>query len=274
MEQQNEVIIRVEGLGTCFDDLWVHKNLDLEIRERRIIAIIGDSGCGKTTLIREILMLQQVTEGGIYLYGEQIAGIPLSELQIKKFTSHMGMMFQQGALFSSLTVLENVMFPLSEYTNFDNRHIENIAKLKLKMVGLSESSFAKMPAELSGGMLKRTALARTLALDPKIIFLDEPSAGLDPQGAYELDQLIKGLQESLDLTVIIITHDLDTIWGIVDEVVYLGQKRVLVHSSVEDAAKETRYKTLYDFFNGPRGKAAQCFQKHDSDPQEILHEQQ
>jgi phospholipid/cholesterol/gamma-HCH transport system ATP-binding protein len=261
MPNTNKPLIEINGLGTCFDNNWVHKDLNLKIYPERTIAIIGDSGCGKTTLVREILMLQAIAEGEILLMGEKISDLGLDPIKSKLFASQMGMMFQHGALFSSLTVLENVMFPLTEYTDFSKATIADIARVKLALTGLATDAYNKFPSELSGGMLKRTALARTLALDPHIVFLDEPSAGLDPNGAYKLDLLIKNLQETLNLTVIMITHDLETIWNIVDEVIYLGDKRVLVHDTVENAAKMTEFKTLYQFFNGPRGKSAQQFGK-------------
>jgi phospholipid/cholesterol/gamma-HCH transport system ATP-binding protein len=243
-------IIDIKDLGTCFDGVWVHKDLNLTIYPHLITAIIGGSGSGKTTLIHEILMLQPVTEGEIYLLGQKISDLCDDEVKRRQFASQMGMMFQGGALFSALTALENVMFPLQEYTRFSRDIVIDLARLKLKMVGLNEDAYHKYPSQLSGGMLKRVALARTLALDPEIIFLDEPSAGLDPHSGYALDQLILQLKHDLNLSIIMITHDLESIWRIVDEVVYLDDKRVLIHDSVKNAAKMTQHKNLNDFFNG------------------------
>ena len=261
MTSEATPLIQVKNLGTQFGSDWVHKNLNLDIYNNRIITIIGDSGCGKTTLVREILLLQEITEGEIYLKGNKICDANGPCKNSKQFASKMGMMFQHGALFSTLTCLENVMFPLFEYTDYSRSTIIEIAKLKLSLAGLSEVAHNKYPSELSGGMLKRTALARTIALDPEIIFLDEPSAGLDPEGAYELDKLIKGLKEFLNMTVIMITHDLDSIWSIADEIIYLGQKKVLAHDTVRNAAKIKEFPGLYGFFNGPRGQAAQSYFK-------------
>ncbi|MFZ9035240.1 MAG: ABC transporter ATP-binding protein [Francisellaceae bacterium] len=245
-------LIEIQNLGTLFDHTWVHKNLNLTIYPHRIISIIGDSGSGKTTLIREILMLQPVTEGDIFLNGENISKLYYDDKKRKAIAAHIGMMFQQGALFSALTVLENVIFPLKEYTHFSKKTLIELARIKLHMVGLTEDAFNKYPSQLSGGMLKRTALARTLALDPEVIFLDEPTAGLDPQSAYDMDQLILNLKNDLKLTVIMITHDLDTIYAIVDEVVYIGGKKVLVHDSVEKASRITEFSGLANFFRGAR----------------------
>lgn len=247
-------IIEVKNLGTYFDGLWVHKNLNLTIYPDRIITIIGASGCGKTTLVREILMLQQIAEGKIYLAGEEISQYNIEDASTKLVLSQVGMMFQQGALFSSMTVLENVMFPLLEYTDFSRATIMEIATLKLKLTGLPESAYLKYPKEISPGMQKRVALARTLVLDPKVVFLDEPTAGLDPNSSSDFDELISNLQQQLHLTVIMITHDLDSIWSISDEIVYLGDKKVLFHDSVVNAANNKAIPQLYNYFNGPRGK--------------------
>ncbi len=252
-------IIEIKNLGTNFDGVWVHKNLNLTIYPNRIVSIIGPSGCGKTTLVREILMIQPLTEGEIILAGEKISNYNIDNDLTRISLSHVGMMFQHGALFSSLTVLENVMFPLIEFTDFSKNTIEEIARLKLKLTGLSEQAFNLNPVEISGGMLKRVALARTLALDPEVIFLDEPTSGLDPDSASSFDDLISTLQKELNLTVIMITHDLDSIWNISNEVVYLGNKKVLFHDTVEKAANIKEIPELYNYFNGPRGLAIKKF---------------
>lgn len=254
MAQQNiRPIIEIKNLGTCFGKEWIHKNLNLSILPNRIVTIIGASGCGKTTLVREILMLQPISEGEIYLAGEKISNYDIEDPKTKLTLSRIGMMFQQGALFSSLTVLENVMFPLLEYTDFSSETIREIAILKLKLTGLSENAFSYYPKELSGGMLKCAALARTLALDPTVIFLDEPTSGLDPDSASKFDNLILDLKQQLNLTVIMITHDLDSIWSISDEVVYLGNKQVLAHDTVIKMAGNKNIPELYEYFNGERG---------------------
>lgn len=256
---ETKPIIEVKGLGTNFDGEWIHKNLNLTIMPNRIVAIIGASGSGKTTLIREILMLQPITEGEIYLMQEKISSYDLENSYTKCVLSQMGMMFQQGALFSSLTVLENVMFPMLEYTDFTYQTVRELAFLKLKLTGLKETAYNKYPKEISPGMLKRVALARTLALDPKVVFLDEPTAGLDPNSASGFDDLILNLQQQLKLTVIIITHDLDLIWHTSDEVVYLGEKRVLLHDTVINAANNPDIPDLYEYFNGTRGKITKAY---------------
>ncbi len=247
-------IIEVKNLGTCFNGLWVHKNLNLTIYPDRIITIIGGSGCGKTTLVREILMLQPITEGDIFLEGINITDYDIEDSSTKLLLSHVGMLFQNCALFSSLTVLENVMFPLFEYTNFPRDVVIDIARLKLKLTGLPETSYNNYPNEISGGMLKRTALARALALDPKVVFLDEPTSGLDPIGAGGFDDLITNLQQQLKLTVVMITHDLTSIWKISDELVYIGDKKILLHDKVTNAANDRSIPELYEYFNCPRGK--------------------
>ena len=247
-------IIETRNLGICFDDLWVHRHLNLKIYANKIITIIGASGCGKTTLMRAILMLQPINEGEIYIASEKISNYNIEDQKTKFMLSKIGVMFQHGALFSSLTVLENVMFPLIEYTNFSKATIMELATIKLKLTGLPETAYKNYPKEISGGMLKRVALARALVLDPQVLFLDEPTTGLDPNSASALDDLILNLRQQLGLTVIMITHDLDSIWGISDELVYIGDKRILFHDSVIKASTNKDIPELYEYFNGIRGK--------------------
>jgi phospholipid/cholesterol/gamma-HCH transport system ATP-binding protein len=258
-QEKQQPIIEIKNLGTCFDGVWVHKNLNLTIYPNRIVNIIGASGSGKTTLVHEILMLQPITEGEIFLSGVEISKFNLEQSATKEILSQVGMMFQHCALFSSMSVLENVMFPLIEYTNFSKETIREIAHIKLRLTGLPDIAHNQYPKEMSGGMLKRVALARTLALDPKVVFLDEPTAGLDPNSASGFDELISDLQHRLNLTVVLITHDLDTIWSIADEVVYLGEKKVLFHDTVENAANAESVPELYAYFNGTRGKITKKF---------------
>lgn len=267
-----EPIIEIKNLGTRFDDIWVHKNLNLTIYPNRIVNIIGASGSGKTTLIHEILMLLPITEGEIYFAGKKISHYSIEDVATKEILSQVGMMFQHCALFSSMSVLENVMFPLIEYTDFSKDTISEIARIKLRLTGLPDYAHNQYPRDMSGGMLKRVALARTLALDPKVVFLDEPTSGLDPNSANGFDELISDLQQTLQLTVILITHDLDTIWNIADEVVYLGEKKVLLHDTVANAANATAIHELYEYFNGPRGQITKTFyQERNSSRAKPLH---
>ncbi len=242
-------IIEVRGLGTRFDKEWIHKDLDLDIPEKRISCIIGASGCGKTTLMREILMLQPITEGKVFLLGEEISRLADNPIKRKEFSSIMSMMFQHCALFSSLTNLENVIFPLKQHTKLPLDILTDIAVMKLKMVGLSENAYHKYPSEISGGMLKRVALARTIALDPRVVFLDEPNAGLDPYSATAMDALILYLKEELAMSVVMITHDLSTIWGIVDDIIYMDEKKIMIHDTVEHVSKQTQYESINKFFH-------------------------
>lgn len=259
-ELKNErPIIEVKKLGTNFNGEWIHKDLDLTIYPNRIVTIIGASGCGKTTLVREIMMLQPISRGEIYLLDEKISSYNLEDPYTKRFLSQMSMMFQQGALFNSATIIENVMFPLLEYTDFSYATVKEIAYQKLRLTGLNEMSYNKYPREISPGMQKRAALARTLALDPHVLFLDEPTAGLDPNSSASFDELMLNLQEQLGFTVIMITHDLDSIWRTSDEIVYLSNKKVTLHDSVKNAANREDLPDLYEYFNGERGRVTKAY---------------
>jgi len=249
-----EVVIAVRALRTQFDATVIHKNLDLDIRRGEIVALVGGSGSGKTTLLRAIIMLLRPVAGSIRLFGEEIIGI--GESAAFRLRRRFGMLFQQGALFSSLTVRENVATPLREHTRLSVRRIAEIADLKIALAGLPADAGNKLPRELSGGMLKRAALARALALDPALLFLDEPTAGLDPVSAGAFDELVVQLKQSLGLTVVMVTHDLDTLWSATDRVAFLGEQRVIGYAPMRELT-EIDHPLIRAYFAGPRGRAAQ-----------------
>lgn len=246
-------IIEISDLATYLGDRYIHQHLDLTINAHEILAIVGGSGSGKTTLLRAILMLIPIAHGTIKIFGHDVKTATTKE--IKAIQRSWGVMFQHSALFSSLTVLENVAFPLLEQTTLSRKMIFEIARLKLALVGLSLDAINQYPSELSGGMQKRVALARAIALDPQLIFLDEPTAGLDPEGASGLDELILSLKNNLGLTVILVTHDVDTLWRITDRVAFLGDGKVL---EVDDIAKlaQSKQTEIRDYFNDPRSRTA------------------
>lgn len=253
MNEQATPVIEVSKLKTYLGDSWVHDGLDLSVQRKEIIGLVGGSGTGKTTLLREILMLQKVTSGSIKVFGKEI--VDCSEVTAGRIRQRWGVMFQHGALFSSLTLLENVVFPLREHTSLTAGMMNEIAMLKILMVGLPADAATKYPVELSGGMVKRAALARAIVLDPELLFLDEPTAGLDPQGAHALDELVLSLRDTLGLTVFMITHDLDTLWQTTDRVAFLGKGVVLGFDTVEALAKASE-PMIKKYFTGPRGRAA------------------
>lgn len=250
----DEAVIEIRGLRTQFGTTVIHENLDLDIRRGEIVALVGGSGSGKTTLLRAIIMLLAPVAGSIKLFGQSIVGI--SEAEAFQLRRRFGMLFQQGALFSSLTVRENIAVPLHEHTPLSSERIMAIADLKVALAGLPASAGFKLPRELSGGMLKRAALARALALDPALLFLDEPTAGLDPVSAGAFDQLVVQLKESLGLTVVMITHDLDTLWQATDRVAFLGEKRVIGYAPMRDLT-QAEHPLIRAYFEGPRGRAAE-----------------
>jgi phospholipid/cholesterol/gamma-HCH transport system ATP-binding protein len=253
MQGQSENVIEIRGLKTHFGSTCIHDGVSLSIRRGETVALVGGSGSGKTTLLREILMLEVPSAGTIRVLGKDTAA--LSEAETDRLRQRMGVMFQQGALFTSLTVGENVEVPLKEHTQLPPRLIRELALLKVALAGLPPDAAAKYPGQLSGGMLKRAAVARALALDPELLFLDEPSAGLDPVSANALDELIVQLKESLGLTVVMVTHDLDSLWRVTDRVAFLGEKRVLSFSSMKQLS-EHDHPLIQDYFQGPRGRAA------------------
>lgn len=247
-------IIDIRDVSIRLGQAWIHKNLNLTIEKGEIIAIVGGSGAGKTTLLREMLMLTPPTSGSIRIFGEEMTtASPELLLAIQR---RWGVLFQQNALFSSLTVLENTSFPLVEHTSLNRRMIRELALLKIVLTGLPVDSAIKYPAELSGGMQKRAALSRAIVLDPELVFLDEPTAGLDPESAAGLDDLILSLKKTMGLTVVIITHDVDTLWKVTDRVAFLGEGKVLCVDKMANLVKNP-HPLIQKFFSGPRGRTAE-----------------
>ena len=244
-------IIRVRGLTVGFGHSTVLENLDFDVRRGEILAIVGASGTGKSVLLRAILGLVQPRAGRIEAFGEAV-GPHGPSLDMEK---RWGVLFQFGALFSSLTVAQNVAVPMREFLDLPLELVQALAGIKVELVGLKESDCDKYPAELSGGMVKRAALARALALDPEILFLDEPTAGLDPIAASAFDALIADLRNTLGLTVVMVTHDLDTLHAIVDRIAVVGEKRVLVDGDL-DAMRQFDHPWVRDYFAGARARAA------------------
>ncbi len=248
-----EPIIRIRGLRNQFGEQVVHENLDLDVRRGEILGVVGGSGSGKSVLMRAIIGLGRPAAGTIHLLGENVA--ILNDARRAALERHCGVLFQNGALFSALTVAENVAVALHEHYTLDAPMIHRLVQLKIALAGLPLDAASKFPSQLSGGMVKRAALARALILDPDILFLDEPTAGLDPIGAAAFDQLILTLRDSLGLTVFLITHDLDTLYTICDRVAVLAQKKILVADSL-DVVERFDEPWVRDYFQGPRGRAA------------------
>jgi len=247
-------IICIRDLRNSFGEQLIHENLDLDVRPGEILGVVGGSGTGKSVLMRSIIGLQIPDEGEVEVLGETMIG--RSEDEAKNIRRRWGVLFQNGALFSTLTVAENVEVPIREYFPFLKPPLlDEIASYKIAMSGLPANAGPKFPSELSGGMRKRAGLARALALDPELLFLDEPTAGLDPIGAAAFDDLIRSLQKRLELTVFLITHDLDTLHSICDRVAVLADKKVIAVGTIPELLS-LDHPWIQEYFNGPRGRAA------------------
>ncbi|WP_218814636.1 ABC transporter ATP-binding protein [Rickettsiella endosymbiont of Dermanyssus gallinae] len=252
----SDLVIKLDNVKVSIAGQWIHKGINLEVKRREIVAIVGSSGSGKSTILREILLLLTPTSGTIEVFGKNLK--KLSSAETIALKCRWGVLFQQSALFTSLTVLENIAFPLHEHSQLDNKTINELALLKLSAVGLPLSAAIKYPSELSGGMLKRTALARALVMDPELLLLDELTAGLDPQGAEGFDKLLLTLRDILGLTILMVTHDLDTLWQITDKVAFLSEGTVLAFAPMEELTQSTD-PAIRTYFQGPRGRITKQF---------------
>ena len=243
-------LIEVRGLVNSFGRQSVHKNLDMQVAEGEVFGIVGGSGSGKSVLLRSILGLQKPRAGTVQLSGRELGSLGAAELRQVK--AGYGVTFQHGALFSALTVLQNVQLPMIEHLRLEHRWLDELAMLKLRLVGLEPEAAGKFPAQLSGGMIKRVALARALALDPRLLFLDEPTSGLDPISAAAFDELLLYLQRELKLTVVMITHDLDTIFRTCTRVGVLVEGR-MISDTLAGIANNTQ-PWIHAYFQGERAR--------------------
>jgi phospholipid/cholesterol/gamma-HCH transport system ATP-binding protein len=262
---EREAVIRVRGLVNRFEDFTVHRNLDLDVWRGEVLGVVGGSGTGKSVLLRSIIGLNRTAAGSIDLLGTDM--VHGSAEALRAVRQRFGVLFQDGALFSSLTVAQNIQVPLKEFYDLPQDLLDEIAAAKIRMVGLPADAGRKLPAELSGGMRKRAGLARALALDPEVVFLDEPTAGLDPIGAAAFDQLVRDLQQALGLTVFMVTHDLDSLHAICDRIAVLAEKKVLIAGPMS-AMLENAHPWVREYFHGPRARAAAVTAQLDSRQQD------
>lgn len=249
----HEIVIRVQNLVTRFDYTVIHDDLNLDLRKGEILGVVGGSGAGKSVLLKTIIGLLKPSSGTVEINGRAQAGLASDELAAER--RRWGVLFQDGALFSALTVAQNIQVPLREHFKLSQVLMDEISALKISLVGLPPEAGAKYPSDLSGGMRKRAGLARALALDPELLFLDEPTAGLDPIGAAEFDTLIAELKEALGLTVFLVTHDLDTLHAVCDRIAVLVDKRVIVVGTIDELL-EYDHPWVEEYFKGPRARAA------------------
>lgn len=260
MDLSDPIAIRVRGLVNRFGEQLIHDGVDLEVRSGEILGVVGGSGTGKSVLMRSIIGLKRPEAGEVEVFGEQM--IDRDEADSLAIRKRWGVLFQGGALFSTLTVAENVQLPLREfYPEIDQQLLDEIASYKVVIAGLPADAGPKYPSELSGGMKKRAGLARALALDPLLLFLDEPTAGLDPIGAAAFDELTLSLKKTLGLTVFLITHDLDTLYAICDRIAVLADQKVIAVGTISELLA-TDHPWIQEYFNGPRGRAAATTVEH------------
>ena len=238
-------VIKVDGIVTRFGDRTIHDGVSLSVKQNEIFAILGESGSGKSVLMKEMIMLLEPNAGNVSIFGQELRGISFKNAQ--ELRKQWGILFQFGALYSSMTIAENIEVQLKEYTSLSQEMRDSLVRSKIALVGLDEHVGSLYPSELSGGMVKRAALARALAIDPKLLFLDEPTSGLDPVGARNFDALIVKLRDMLDITVVMITHDLDSIFNIVDNMAILADKHVVAEGSLKNVL-QSQHPFVEEFF--------------------------
>ncbi len=251
--QADRPIIRLRGLVNGFGGKVLHDHIDLDVRRGEVLGVVGGSGAGKSVMLRTIIGLNTPMDGTVEVFGERMTG-DMDSPAMRHLEMRWGVLFQEGALFSSQTVIENIQVPLREYTEMSQSLMDEIAEIKLAMVGLPPDAGSKYPSELSGGMKKRAGLARALALDPELLFLDEPTAGLDPISANQFDELVNRLQTALGLTVFMVTHDIDTLRAITDRIAVLVNKKLVI-GTIEEL-RNNKDPWIQDYFSGVRGRAA------------------
>jgi phospholipid/cholesterol/gamma-HCH transport system ATP-binding protein len=251
-DDASRTVIRVRGLLTRLGGRVLHDHIDLEVYRSEVLGVVGGSGSGKSVLLRSIIGLQRPTAGTIEVLGREIADLDGDELV--RMQIRWGVLFQDGALFGDQTVAENVQIPLREHTDVPQQLMDEIASIKLSMVGLPPDAAGKYPSELSGGMRKRAGLARALALDPELLFLDEPTAGLDPISAAQFDELVRDLQRSLRLTVFMVTHDIDSLRAITDRIAVLVDSKITIGTIA--TLRDNPNPWIHEYFAGVRGRAA------------------
>ncbi|MFC3205040.1 ABC transporter ATP-binding protein [Aquamicrobium soli] len=250
-QDQQDIVLSARDITVGFSGKIILDHLSLDIRRGEILGFVGASGAGKSVLLRTILGLNRKQSGTIRLFGVDVE--QASDVERLRIDMRLGVLFQHGALFSALTVLENVQVPMREYLDLPKKLMNELAMLKIELVGLPPDAARKYPSELSGGMVKRAALARALALDPDIVFLDEPTSGLDPISAAEFDELVVKLRDTMDLTVYMVTHDLDSLFTACDRIAVLGNKKVLVEGTIEDMMKSDE-PWVKSYFRGKRAR--------------------
>ncbi len=240
-----DAIIEISGLKNYLGGQWVHSDVNLSVQKGEILAIIGGSGSGKTTILRSLLMLLKPTSGSLKIFGEDISELTGNEANAMR--RRWGMMFQHSALFSTMTVLENITFPMREFTRLQQKFMEELAMFKISLVGLSKEAAGKFPSELSGGMQRRAAAARAIAMDPELLFLDEPTTGLDPHSARQFDELILFLREALYLTIVMVSHDLESL-RTADRIAFIGEGKILCIAPIDELMKNP-HPLIADYFS-------------------------